>query len=216
MDKKIITFILLLILITPITEIKAQTTGKGDYPHYVWRSLVIPGWGEYSLNEKKRGKLFIITESLLWIGMGGSFLGSNLEKNTYESIAMKHGGISSGDKPRQFWIDIGFYDSREYFIAEHLRWRDFDAVEAYEDPEWDWNWDSKSNKEYFESKRIRSDRLLLMGKFFIGGIVLNHIISGIDALYLSRKHSENEIQFSISPINSLPDGKIYLNLSVSL
>ena len=216
MDKKIITFILLLILITPITGIKAQTTEKGDYSHYVWRSLVIPGWGEYSLNEKKRGKLFIITEPLLWIGMGGSFLGSNLEKNTYESIAMKHGVISSGDKPRQFWIDIGFYDSRENFIAEHLLWRDFDAVEAYEDPEWDWNWDSKSNKEYFESKRIRSDRLLLMGKFFIGGIVLNHIISGIDALYLSRKHSGNEIQISIFPINSLPDGKIYLNLSVSL
>ena len=215
MDKKIITFIFILILITPITGIKAQTTEAGEHSHYVWRSLMIPGWGEYSLNEQKRGNFFVFTESLLWIGMGGSFLGSNLEKNTYEAIAMEHGGISSGDKPRQFWIDIGNYDSREDFIAEHLRWRDFDAIETYEDPEWDWNWVSKSDKKYFESKRVRSDRLLLMGKFFIGGIVLNHIISGIDALYLSRKNSENGIQFSIFPIHSLPDGRIFLNLSVS-
>ena len=107
MDKKIITFIFILLLITPITGIKAQTTDSGGHSHYVWRSLMIPGWGEYSLNEHKRGKLFIFTESLLWIGMGGSFLGSNLEKNTYEAIAMEHGGITSGDKPRQFWIDIG-------------------------------------------------------------------------------------------------------------
>ena len=129
---------------------------------------------------------------------------------------MEHGGISSGDKPRQFWIDIGNYDSREDFIAEHLRWRDFDAIETYEDQECDWSWVSKSDKKYFESKRVRSDRLLLMGNFFIGGIVLNHIISVNDAIYHSRKNSENGIQFSIFPIHSLPDGRIYLNLSVSL
>ena len=195
--------------------IKAQTTESVKHSHYVWRSLMIPGWGEYSLNEQKRGKLFVFTESLLWIGMRGSFIGSNVEKNTYRSIAMERGGISSGDKPRQFWIDIGNYDSREDFIAEHLRWRDFDAIEAYQDPEWDWNWASKSDKKYFESKRVRSDRLLLMGKFFIGGIVLNHIVSGIDALYLSRRNSETVIQFSILPGHSLSDGRTYLNLSIS-
>ena len=215
MFKKIITLIFLLILIIPIMGIKAQTTESVNHSHYVWRSLMIPGWGEYSLNEQKRGKLFVFTESLLWIGMRGSFFGSNVEKNTYKSIAMERGGISSGDKPRQFWIDIGNYDSREDFIAEHLRWRDFDAIEAYQDPEWDWNWTSKSDKKYFESKRVRSDRLLLMGKFFIGGIVLNHIVSGIDALYLSRRNSETVIQLSILPIHSLPDGRTYLSLSIS-
>ena len=76
MDKKIIAFIFILVLITPITVIKAQTADSEGHSHYVWRSLMIPGWGEYSLNEQKRGKLFIFTESLLWIGMGGSFLGS--------------------------------------------------------------------------------------------------------------------------------------------
>ena len=95
MDKKILTFIFILILITPITGIKVQTTEAGEHSHYVWRSLMIPGWGEYSLNEQKRGKLFVFTESLLWIGMGGSFLGSNLEKNTYEAI-----DLSSGEKVR--------------------------------------------------------------------------------------------------------------------
>ena len=215
MVKKIITYICLFNLIIPFTGITAQKVEEKSSSHYVWRSLMIPGWGEYSLNEQKRGKLFVITESLIWIGMGGSFLGSNLEKNTYEAIAMEHGGISPGDKPRQFWIDIGNYDSREDFITEHLRWRDFDAVAAYEDPQWNWHWNSDSQQDKFESKRVRSDRLLLMGKFLIGGIVLNHIISGIDVLYLSRKLSGNEIQFSIFPINPSPEGSVHFNLSFS-
>ncbi|MDP6685095.1 MAG: hypothetical protein QGH24_04035 [Candidatus Marinimicrobia bacterium] len=214
MVKKNITYLFIFSLIVPFTGIPGQTDGEQSTSHYVWRSLMIPGWGEYSLNEPKRGKIFVVTETLLWIGMGGSFLGAELEENTYEAIAREHGEISPGEKPRQFWVDIGNYDSREDFITEHLRWRDFDAVSAYEDPQWDWNWDSDSQQEIFESKRVRSDKLLLMGKFFIGGIVLNHIISGIDALYLSRKHSGSEIHLSFRPVQISMD-EIYFNLSIS-
>jgi hypothetical protein len=45
--------------------------------------------------------------------------------------------------------------------------------------------------------RINSDKLFFTGRFLIGGIILNHIISGIDALYLSRIIDEKS--YSISP-----------------
>ena len=34
--------------------------------------------------------------------------------------------------------------------------------------------------------RIHSDGLALTGQFLIGAVVLNHIVSAIDALYLTR------------------------------
>ena len=51
---------------------------------------------------------------------------------------------------------------------------------------WDWQWDTEGNREKFEDHRIKSDKYTWATKFVIGGIVLNHIISAIDALYLQN------------------------------
>ena len=210
MVKKNVNKILLFILFTPIMGTFCQNIKQKDASHYVWKSLIIPGWGEYSLNQIQRGKLFIVTETLLWIGMGGSLIGSRIEKNTYQSIAREHAGISKGDKPRQFWVDIGNYNNKDDFIAEHLRWRDFDAIEAYKDKKWDWDWDSSAQQKFFEKKRVKSDQLLLAGKFLIGGIVLNHIISGIDALFLSRRLQNTNLSLSVFPtITQENEGVVY-------
>jgi hypothetical protein len=66
---------------------------------------------------------------------------------------------------------------------------------------WDWDWDSKENKKSFEIMRIRSDVLAMTGKFIIGGIVVNHILSAIDALYLTKLEKIESISFmpTISP-----------------
>ena len=45
----------------------------------------------------------------------------------------------------------------------------------------------------FESMRIRSDMLAKTGEYIIGGIVMNHILSAIDALYLIRSNKVESI-----------------------
>lgn len=210
MVKKNLNKILIFVLFIPVIGVFCQDLRQKNLSHNVWKSLIIPGWGEYSLNQKQRGKLFIVTETLLWIGVSGSIIGSRLEKNTYQSIAREHAGISKGDKPRQFWVDIGNYNNKNDFIAEHLRWRDFDAIEAYKDKKWDWDWDSSPQQKHFENKRVNSDQLLLAGKFLIGGIVLNHIISGIDVLYLSRKLQNTNLSLSVYPtVTQESEGVVY-------
>ena len=59
--------------------------------------------------------------------------------------------------------------------------------------------------------RIRSDNLAMTGKFIIGGIVMNHIISAIDALYLTRLEKIKSI--SLVPTIS-QDGMGFLTLKV--
>ena len=98
---------------------------------------------------------------------------------------MEHAGVDARGKDHQYWVDIGNYTDLTSHNDEHLRFRDLDNLYVENDG-WDWNWDSKDNKNTFETMRIRSDNLAMTGKFIIGGTVLNHIISAIDALYLTR------------------------------
>tara|TARA_X000001036_G_scaffold50914_1_gene40582 strand:+ start:2735 stop:3205 length:471 start_codon:yes stop_codon:yes gene_type:complete len=126
-----------------------------------------------------------LTESFIFISILGSYSNANRTEINYQAYAAQHAGVNIAGKNRQFWIDIGNYLSLDQFNEEHLRWRDFNAI--YEqNNDWNWSWDDDGNRKYFEKMRIKSDTWKLRGSFLIGGMVLNHIISAVDALYLFR------------------------------
>ena len=151
----------------------------------VVKSLVLPGWGEYSLDNQIRGRIFVLSETVLLLAILGSYSVAQRQEKEYKAYAAEHAGIDLIGKDRQFWVDIGNYSSLLAFNEEHLRWRDFNAL--YEDNDtWAWMWNSGNNRVRFENMRIASDSWKKRGSFLIGGVVLNHIVSAIDALYLSR------------------------------
>ena len=61
-----------------------------------------------------------------------------------------------------------------------------------EDKKWSWDWDFDSNRNLFEKNRILSDQMKLAAKFGIGALVINHIVSSIDAMYLKRISSSKK------------------------
>ena len=151
----------------------------------VLKSLILPGWGEYSLGYKQRGRIIVLSESVIFFSILGSYFYANKFEQNYKAYASEHANVTTIGKNRQYWIDIGNYSSIDQFNEEHLRWRDFNAV--YEkDNNWNWLWDNDQNRIFFEKMRIKGDTWKLRSSFLIGGMVLNHIISAIDALYLSR------------------------------
>ena len=119
---------------------------------------------------------------------------AQVKENEYIAYANEHAGAENINDHR-YWVDIGNYDSNYAFDEEHLRMRDGKEGQWSSFP-WYWKGGDTYRKR-FEKMRIDSDKLFFTGKFIIGGIILNHIISGIDALYLSRIN--DEIFFSISP-----------------
>ena len=151
----------------------------------VVKSLVLPGWGEYSLDNKIRGRIFVFSEIMLLLSTLGSYSVAQRQDKEYKAYAVEHAGVSPSGKDKQFWVDIGNYSSLFAFNEEHLRWREFNAL--YENNDiWAWLWDSNNNRKRFETMRIDSDSWRQRSVFLIGGVVLNHIISAIDVLYLSR------------------------------
>ena len=107
---------------------------------------------------------------------------------------------------------MGNYSSMDDHNDEHLRFRDIDDLYP-ENEGWDWTWDSDKNKTTFETMRIGSDKLALRGKFIIGGLIVNHIVSAIDALYLTRLEKINSI--SMIPIIER-DGSYSVSLKIGL
>ena len=185
MDKKQIVTAIVLTQVLYTQQLGPVADNQKPLISPVVKSLVLPGWGEYSLGNQIRGRIFVLSETTLFLAILGSHFISKRQETEYRAYAAEHAGISPVGKDRQFWVDIGNYSSLLAFNEEHLRWRDFNAL--YEDNDtWTWAWDSNDNRERFENMRIASDSWMLRSSFFIGGVVLNHIVSAIDALYLSK------------------------------
>ena len=166
-------------------EINSNNDSRDPIISPVLKSLIFPGWGEYALGYQQRSRIMALTESVIFISILGSYSNSNKFESNYQAYAAQHAGVSPIGKNRQYWIDIGNYSSIDQFNEEHLRWRDFNAV--YEqDKNWNWAWNDNGNRIFFENMRIKADTWKLRASFLIGGMVLNHIISAIDALYLFR------------------------------
>lgn len=177
------------------------------------KSAILPGWGEYDLNKSSRGNFFLTTEIIGVALTTFSYVKSSNIATTYQAIAAEHANVIGDGKNHQFWVDIGNYDSQIDYNEEHLRWRKFDNLYPNE-ANWNWNWDTEEKRKKFENLRIESDRMKLAGKFFIGGIILNHIISAIDVYYLKNISLKEKVEFSsyINPDNYALVYSIQLNL----
>jgi hypothetical protein len=128
-------------------------------------------------------------------GCFSAFKASNLIKKKYITYANDHAGASSASDDR-YWVDIGNYNTNLNYDSEHLRMRD-DKEGQWQDFPWDWG-DNDDKRKKFENMRIASDKYYLGGKFLIGGIIMNHIISAINTLYIIRLNEDKKLSLKSS------------------
>lgn len=183
MFKKII---LILILIQFITQLNANVYKI----HPSLKSAFIPGSGEYSLSKTTQSKFFNLVELTLWSTFLGFHNFSSHKRLQYKSYAAKYAGINLENKNHKYWVDIGNYLNLKDHNDEHLRWRQMNDI--YKE-EFNWSWKSRSHMEKFEKMRINSDKLAKYGQYTLGLITLNHIVSSINSLYLSRLNDDLKI-----------------------
>ena len=158
--------------------------------HPIVKSLIVPGCGEASLGHQKSSRLFINLEAILLVSSLSAYKIGDIKKNEYIAFADEHAGAKYLSDHR-YWVDIGNYNSNQAFDEEHLRMRDGKEGQWSSYP---WYWEGgNSYRQQFEKMRIDSDKFFFAGKFIIGGIILNHIVSGINTLYLTRLKHNNKL-----------------------
>ncbi len=176
------------------TEKNSKVTRKGSSGVFL-NSLLIPGWGQLKMGRKKAGYAFLAAEAILI----GSVIftkkyGAWLEDD-YKTFAAQHASIGD-DADHQYYIDIGNWMDRQSYNEQRLRDRDFEAV--YTDQNSDWQWDNDGNRRTFKNIRVKSDYYKQASVMLVGGILINHFVSAVEA---GRSESRQKATASVIPIN---------------
>src|SRR2546426_10222684 len=134
------------------------------------------------------GKYFLISEASLWLGFAAFTIYGNWLFNDAVGYAVNHAGINRDGKENDFFTNISNYDNVDEYNQDKLIHGEYDKI-YYPGTGYDFYWDDAANrKKYREddlaSKRIHNDRL-----FFVGAIIINHLVSAVSAVILTNKHN---------------------------
>ena len=154
-----------------------ETSGKTAF----FLSLLIPGAGQYYVGEKGWAKRFLLSEGLLWLGYASFREYGSWRKNDYRVFASVHAGVDPEGKDAEFFDDVGFYDS----VFERNRvtqWEEgSEALLLAGGSQPSWAWDSEASRLTFRSLRSSSLTARERSLYVVGGIILNHVMSAIQA-----------------------------------
>jgi hypothetical protein len=166
---------LLAFLVLPLTT-KAEDGSKGGGAFL--KSLVIPGWGQYSLDHKNYALTFLGTEVTL---IGGMLVLESYGASTrddYQAMAAAYAGVQGGHN-HDFYVDVGNWMTVDQFNEQRLRDRSFDRL--YTSSADRWSWDSDEHRASMERMRLKSDRAFNSVFYLVGGLVFNHLAAAVHA-----------------------------------
>lgn len=143
-------------------------------------SLLVPGLGEYYAGDFSLGKYLAGIEAGLWITyVTFDVYGSSLRDDA-RAFAITHASILPTGKDDQFYVDVGNFLSVHEFNDKRLRERSPERLYHVEAGE-GWQWDSEANRVQYKDTRISADNVLNNRKFVVTAIIINHVISAINA-----------------------------------
>ncbi|MHB2153849.1 hypothetical protein ACX8XN_05560 [Calditrichota bacterium GD2] len=173
------------IQLTSEQEVQTVSPGKAGL-----LSLILPGAGELYLGQRNFFTVFLSTEIVAWAALIGNRLYYNHLVREYKTYARQHAGFDpTVPRDDRYWVDIGKYDDIYSFNDQRERERYF--ADLYEvTPENYWRWDQHENRIKYDGKRIHANDVDNQRVYFQLAIVLNHLVSGINALRLARRHNK--------------------------
>lgn len=148
-------------------------------------SLLLPGAGQWYAGAKNRAGIFLASEGIAWVAFGYFETIGSVKRKDYKAYARANAGIDPEGKDDEFYRLLSFYISRDEYnsagrIIEPSR-------PYYPDVEyWDWQWRSEANLSEYRDIRNQSNEAFNRGKFAIGALILNRLVSAVDAWRTAR------------------------------
>lgn len=171
-----------------IPDITPATAETKSVTKAFFLSLLLPGTGEAYIGETGYTKVFLSIELIGWGLFVANRINVHKREEDYKNYAAEHAGLSGQDRSDQYWIDIGKYDNIYLYNEQRRRDRDIEALYP-EDISYQWQWDNYANRLYYDGYRIETRQIDENKIYIIGGIILNHVISAINAMRVARAHN---------------------------
>ncbi|MBN2572020.1 MAG: hypothetical protein JXA68_07830 [Ignavibacteriales bacterium] len=152
-------------------------------------SLLLPGMGELYAGDYSFGKYLTITDGVLWGTVAGFSIYGNWQRDNYQSFAEVYGKINLNNKDDDYYANIGNYLSIDDYNREMELNRDFD--EMYNPETHYWSWDSKTERSKYRKMWVASTEAFNNTRFIIGALIVNRVISVINAVRCVSNYNKN-------------------------
>jgi hypothetical protein len=154
-------------------------------------SLLLPGMGELYAGNYSTGKYFTIAEGALW----GTFIGmetyGSWQKNRYHSFAASNGSVNLAGKNDDYFSNISLYLNINDYNDDMARNGEFSKM--YNIQQENWNWSAQDRRTY-RAMWTSSESAYNNVRFVVGAMLLNRIISAINAVRLTVSYNKNQPQ----------------------
>lgn len=166
---------------SPVKEVPAFDVGsKKNAGIAIIYSLLLPGMGELYAGNYSSGKYFTIAEGSLWLTYIGINSYGGWQQDRYKSLAASKGGVNVAGKNSDYFATISEYVSIDEYNDEQALNRNFE--EMYDVKEYYWNWQNPDDRKSYRSMWVSSEQAYNNLRFVIGGLILNRVISAINAV----------------------------------
>jgi hypothetical protein len=164
----------------PMVQEQAAAPSKKSVGMAALYSLLLPGMGELYAEGFSSGKYFLIAEGALWLGYAAVEIHGNDLRDGARSYAVAHAGVDVTGKDDDFFVDIGNFMTVDDYNEKRLRDREvarlYDPAAGYS-----WRWDTDASRATYKDQRISSENMYNNRKFVGIAILVNHIVSAINA-----------------------------------
>jgi hypothetical protein len=163
-------------------------------------SLLLPGMGELYADAYSTGKYFTIADGILWGTLIGMSTYSNWQEDDYKAYAASTGGvINDSNKDEEFYANIGDYTSVYTYNDQKALERNFN--EMYDEEAYFWEWNTTDDRRTYRDMWNSSETANNNIRFVVGGLILNRVISAINAARLVSSYNksiEEEVSWNFS------------------
>lgn len=163
-------------------------------------SLLLPGMGELYADSYGTGKYFTIADGILWGTLIGMSAYSGWQEDSYKTYAASTADvINDGVKDEDFYANIGDYTSVYTYNDQKALERNFD--EMYDEEVYFWEWNTTDERRTYRDMWNSSETASNNIRFVVGGLILNRVISAINAARLVSSYNksiEEEVSWNFS------------------
>ncbi|MFA3782770.1 hypothetical protein ABRY23_06865 [Melioribacteraceae bacterium 4301-Me] len=165
------------------------TTQKKNAGLAILFSMIIPGMGELYADSYQSGIYFTVADGILWGVFAGFNLYGDWQKNNYRSFAQSFGSVNLDGKNSDYFATIGIYkDVYTYNQVQELN-RNFDKV--YDVNKFYWNWGTNEQRKKYREMWSSSETAYNNVRFAAGALILNRLISAINAVRAVSRYNNN-------------------------
>ncbi len=173
-------------------------------------SAILPGMGELYADSYSSGKYFTIAEGSLWGIYFGMSTYSGWLKNQYIAYAASTGGVNTQNKGSDYYSTIGAYTNLdEYNNAMALQ----GSFNQMWDNSYYWNWKTENERKAYRNLWSSSEQARNNLRFVVGALILNRIISVINAARLTAAYNKRQtaevgwnVSVGLNNVQTLPTG----------